>query len=59
MRAKDAAEKAAATEARDALRGEILNTIVDLDVQPNLDKYGRVLARVTRQRGCLGGRKRT
>ena len=57
MRAKDAAEKAAATEARDALRGEILNTIVDLDVQPNLDKYGRILARVTRQRGCLGGRK--
>ena len=42
---------------RDALRGEILNTIVDLDVQPNLDKYGRILARVTRQRGCLGGRK--
>ena len=56
MRAKDAAEKAAATEARDALRGEILNTIVDL-ADVSFDKYGRILARVTRQRGCLGGRR--
>ena len=43
-------------EARDALRGEILNTIVDL-ADISFDKYGRVLARVTRQRGCLGGRR--
>ena len=45
-----------AAEARDALRGEILNTIVDL-ADVSFDKYGRVLARVTRSRGCLGGRK--